>query len=158
MKCRFFRAAALAVWMLLPSGARAAEAKAAVSDPAQAQIVRRIDDPGTGRHWLLERDPAHPGGPGRLIAISRQEAVSGRNARALTAAPSPFQPVIRAGDRLIVTQETAVVSARLEAVALEPAGAGREFKVRLKFGGKVLEAVALGSGRAALLGDTGGWR
>jgi flagella basal body P-ring formation protein FlgA len=69
--------------------------------------------------------------------------VSSRNGAALVA-------VIRAGDRLIVEENTAVVEARLEAVALGAAAPGSTFNVRLRIGGRVLRAVALGPGRAAL--------
>ncbi len=66
-----------------------------------------------------------------------------------------LRPVIRAGDRLIVEEHTAVVDAALEAVRLNPAALGSTFKVRLKIGGKVLRAVALGPGRAALAAERG---
>jgi flagella basal body P-ring formation protein FlgA len=59
------------------------------------------------------------------------------------------RPVIRAGDRLVVEENTAVIEARLEAVALGPAALGSSFDVRLKLGGKVARAVALAPGRAA---------
>ena len=159
MKGGIAAAAGLAVWLLLPAWGRASEAQAAAAaGPAQTRIVRQIDDPATGRHWLLQRDPAHPGGPGRLIAVLGRIDEGGTNVVGWRAAASSFQPVILAGDRLTVTQEAAVVSAQLEAVALQPAAAGKEFKVRLKFYGKVLTAVALGSGRATLVAGTGGWR
>ena len=68
--------------------------------------------------------------------------------------PEPLLPVIRAGDRLIVEEHTAVVEARLEAVALGPAASGSPFQVRLTIGGKVVRAVALGPGRAAFAAET----
>ena len=56
--------------------------------------------------------------------------------------------MIRAGDALLVEEHTAVVDARLEAVALESAAKGARFKARLKIGGKVVRAVAISPGRA----------
>ena len=51
---------------------------------------------------------------------------------------------------MVVEEHTAVVDARLEAVALGPAAIGSPFEVRLKIGGKVVRVVALAPGRAAL--------
>ena len=56
--------------------------------------------------------------------------------------------MIHAGDKLIVEEHTAVVEARLEAVALGPAAQGAVFKARLKIGGKVVRAVAVSAGHA----------
>jgi hypothetical protein len=64
-------------------------------------------------------------------------------------------PVIRAGDRLIVEEHTAVVDAVLEARALNPAAAGAPLDVRLTMGGNVVRVVAVGPGRAALLTEIG---
>jgi hypothetical protein len=64
--------------------------------------------------------------------------------------PTSLVPVLRAGDRLIVEEDTPVVAAHLEATALGLATVGGELDVRLKIGGKVVRAVALGPGRAAL--------
>jgi hypothetical protein len=58
-------------------------------------------------------------------------------------------PVIHAGDRLIVEENTRLVEARLAAVAMGPAIAGAPLDVRLTIGGKVMRAVALAPGRAA---------
>jgi hypothetical protein len=118
-------------------------------------LVRMIDDPHTGARWLLLRDLRHPGGPGRLVlaAPARKE---------LRPKPPPAaemaRPVIRAGDRLIVEEETAVVAARLEAVALGPAGMGAPFEARLGIGGRVVRVLALAPGRAALQPETGARR
>jgi flagella basal body P-ring formation protein FlgA len=66
--------------------------------------------------------------------------------------------MIRAGERMVVEEKTAVVDARLEAVALEPGWPGTEIGVRLAIGGKRLRAVVLGPGRARLLPGKGMWR
>jgi hypothetical protein len=133
--------------------------------PAQpGQVVRAIDDPFTGGYWLLERDPDHPGGPGRLVRVSRTAAANEASAEAEGAKPSgaapdrlrlPAAPVIRAGQRLVVEENTAVVEARLEAVALGPAAPGAAFEARLQIGGRVVRAVALGPGRAAFANQIG---
>ncbi len=149
----------------------AAEVKTAVSrieDPPVASapvVVREIDDPATGQRWLLERDPAHPGGPGRLVPAPGKAAVPDGNKRAgslaprpaRAAVPSPLKAIIRGGDRLVVEQHTAVIEARLEAVALGPARRGATFQARLKIGGKVVRAVALAPGRAELAPQIAGW-
>ncbi len=120
------------------------------------ELVREIDDPHTGDRWLLFRENVNPGGPGRLVRV--EEGYAGRYlvaGAALPANPAPGAdqppPVIRTGDTLIVEENTPVVEAHLEAVALGPAAAGSRFLVRLKMGGRVLPAVALAPGRAAFL-------
>jgi hypothetical protein len=101
--------------------------------------VREIHDPHSGMLWLLVKDKAHPGGPGRLIPVSR--------ATELRIVPVPL---IRAGDRIQVEEHTAVVDAVLEATALEPAIKDGLFLVRLKIGGRVLRVAAVAAGIAEL--------
>ncbi|HEY1802997.1 MAG TPA: hypothetical protein VGG45_00820 [Terracidiphilus sp.] len=122
----------------------------------RGRVIRVIDDAATGDRWLLIRDAAHPGGPGKMVrteiaamklAGDRSKAESEpakRNAHATV------RLVIRAGDRVIVEEHTPVVDARLEAVALESAKVETELPVRLKIGGKVVRVVALASGEARL--------
>jgi hypothetical protein len=110
--------------------------------------IREIDDPHTGDRWLLEPNLTHPEGPGRLVRTERG-ARGGAGAASAGNGAGPVA-VIRAGDRLIVEENTAVVEARLEAVALGAAAPGFSLNVRLRIGGRVLRAVALGPGRAAL--------
>lgn len=119
--------------------------------PVGGPIVREIDDPHTGDRWLLVRNSDKPGAPGRLILASApagSPAVPGKDA------PPPPLPVIHTGDRLIVEENTSLVQARLEAVALGPALIGSPLKVRLLLGGAVVRAVALGQGHAAFAVET----
>jgi hypothetical protein len=129
-------------------GPRGLFTSASASGMAQAsgEIVREIDDPHTGNRWLLMRDPSHPGGPGRLVAVASVRIRSSREGPGV----EPLRPVIHSGERLIVEENTAVVEARLEAVALGPAVIGSPLDVRLRIGGKVVRAVALAPGRASL--------
>lgn len=130
---------------------------------SQGDIFREIDDPHTGDRWLLMRDDSAPGGPGRLVLVaSQRSAAAGEldsSARHLSEANQSHEarplPVIRAGDSLIVEEHTAIADARLEARALSPAAPGSTLKVRLSIGGKVMRAVALGPGRAALQAEPG---
>jgi hypothetical protein len=112
------------------------------------RIVRQIDDPHTGRRWLLLRDEQHPEGPGRLV-LAAGPAASGPR-------PAVATPAIRGGDRLVVEEHTARAEAWLEAEALAPAQAGSVLFVRLRIGGKVLRARAMGPGRAEFLAEAGG--
>lgn len=116
-------------------------------------VVREIDDPNTGQRWVLMRDPAHPGGPGALVA---EESVPDHGW--LEGAIVQLHPVIRAGDRLTVEQSNVNVKLTLEGVALSPAAPGAQFRVRLGMSGKVVLAVALGPGRAALVPDKEIWQ
>ncbi len=135
----------------------------------QSDIFREIDDPSSGDCWLLLRDRNDPGGPGRWVLEKRSVGRLRRpwGSRSTTATPpgstvSPGAgaaaarvPVIHAGERLIVEENSPVVEARLEAVALNPARIGSVFRVRLAIGGKVVRAVALGPGRAAFAEEIG---
>jgi hypothetical protein len=132
------------------------------------QIVREIDDRQNGVRWLLMRDLNHPGGPGVMVAAGtesigsplelHQEIEQRRHegekiGLVLTPAKpvsAPVVPVIHSGDHVILEEDSAVVEARLEATALGPAVVGSPLEVRVKIGGKVVHAIALGSGRAAL--------
>jgi hypothetical protein len=114
------------------------------------EVVREINDPQTGRRWLLMRDPSSSGGPGRLVSV--QEFSQG--AHSSESAPAPLlvcerasTPVIHAGEHVILEENTALVNARLEAVALGPAQNGSQLSVRLVLGGHVVRALALGPGR-----------
>jgi hypothetical protein len=111
-----------------------------------SEIVREIDDPRNGDRWLLMRDPDRPGGPGLLRVVS---SISGKTGQA-GSEPAAQAPIVRAGDRVLVEENTAVAEARLEAVALGPAWQGSHFNVRLAMGGKVLRVLAAGPGRAVL--------
>lgn len=134
---------------------------AAYQRPA-GEVIRQIDDPGRDGAWLLIRNPIHPAGPGRLIWVPRggQAADPTVGQAANPAAPvteatlEALKPVILAGDRLVVEEETPVVDARLEATALNPAPAGATLNVRLEIGGRVVRAIALGPGRARFAPET----
>jgi hypothetical protein len=140
----------------VPRALLAPSAYAAQTDPVYGEAVREIDDPHTGDRWLLLRDASHPGGPGRLVLLGSRGNVARQDRQGdehltpeIAAVRVMPMPVIHAGERLIVEEDTAVVSSRLEAVALGPAAVGAAFEVRLKIGGKLLLAVALAPGRAA---------
>lgn len=123
------------------------------------QLVREIDDPYSGARWLLLRDESHPGGPGLLVlagGMGKELPGRSRSRDAQDQQETALLPfVIHAGDRLIVEESSLVVEARLEAVALGPAAAGSPLLARLKIGGKVVHALALAPGRAALQAETG---
>lgn len=126
-----------------PGGIRAGQA-----DRPAATALREIDDPYLGTRWLLVKDAAHPGGPGRLVLVPRGAA---ETVEAAT-------PIIHAGDRVLVEEHTAVVDSVLEAVALGPARAGGQFPARLKVGGRVLRVAAVAPGRAVIGLRTDGGR
>lgn len=113
---------------------------------AAGVVLKEIDDPGSGVRWLLVEDPAHPGGPGRMVAVRQ----SGASAEPRAPAAAKTRPVLRSGDAVQVEEHSAVVDASLQGVALSAARAGERLRVRLRVGGRVVTAVALGPGRAAL--------
>src|ERR1035441_7719585 len=129
--------------------------------PVAGRVVREIDDPHSGNHWLLIDDPNSRGGPGRMILSSTVPADGVQSMPdGATAAGQPQairtqpMPVIHSGDRVVVEENTARVEVRLEAVALGPAVGGSPLNVRLTIGGSVVRTVALGPGRVAFAPET----
>ncbi|HWE87545.1 MAG TPA: hypothetical protein VG267_21545 [Terracidiphilus sp.] len=115
---------------------------------AAGAVLKEIHDPGSGALWLLVDDPAHPGGPGRLVAVGAgKPAEGGVVPMARVSGP---EPVIHAGERVQVEEHSAVVDASLQATALGAAVPGGTLRVRLRVGGRVVAALALGPGRARL--------
>ncbi|MGA8043779.1 MAG: hypothetical protein WCA37_13335 [Terracidiphilus sp.] len=118
--------------------------------------LRVIHDPSTGAHWLVVRDPQHPGGPGRLVRAGTEpqdpgasgvRIAGGQGRKPVTAPP---RLVVRGGESLAVEDKSPMVETHLEAVALGPAAAGETLLARLGAGGKIVRVVALGGGRARL--------
>ena len=103
-------------------------------------------DRATGYGWELVRGPA--GGPGRWLRSAAPAGSGQRTAKPKRGVAAP--PVVRAGDRLLVIEETPAATVRMVVVALEPARVGETLRVRPPVGSRVLLAVALGEGRAAL--------
>lgn len=131
---------------------------------APLAAMREVDNLATGTRWLLVRDPVHPAGPGRWVQMDeRPKATQAVETAEVDAAPAsgvempesaeirpPAVILMRGGDPVIVEQSTPVLTARLTAVALEPATAGRLFRVRLKATGARVWAIAVGPGEARL--------
>jgi hypothetical protein len=138
---------------LLPAveAVQAQTAAHVVAAAAVGEVLREIDDPATGDLWLLVRDPVHPAGPGRLVLVRHGSRLTdGAGGKTLPPARVVAQPIVRAGDSLLVEEHTPVVDARLEAVALEPALQGATFRARLTIGGAVVRVVADAPGHAVL--------
>jgi hypothetical protein len=113
---------------------------------AEGVIAERvIEDPHSGRRWILAKDPQHPGGPGTLV---EQQAGEGVKSGGTQKAPL----VIHSGDRVLVEERTRVARGLFEAVALSTARQGASFRVRLRVGGRVVRAIATAPGRAMLAG------
>jgi len=159
---------ALAVLVQVAGGAQTAprtslssSVSGQAAQPVADRVVREIDDPHSGDHWLLIDDPNSPGGPGRMVLSSTfpEDAVQ-PGPDGATAAGHPHairtqpMPVIHSGDRVVVEENTARVEVRLEAVALGPAVSGSPLNVRLSIGGNVVRAVGLGPGRVAFAPET----
>lgn len=155
LSCTLLRALGIALVVVLLSAAASAvwgQETCSGCTSNRWQPVRGLEDDATGTKWLLERDTAHPGAPGRLRRITiAGRLVAGTGALNLLAAVA--SPVIRSGDRVVVEEETRVLSARLDAVALAPARPNEHFKARLALGGKTVDVIALASGRAKLAPD-----
>lgn len=113
-------------------------------------VVGAMDDRNTNLRWLLVKDEQHLSGPGRLVAIQASAwdsaAAGDEAARSQRLGSAPVRLLIKTGDRVVVEEHTRIFDARLEAVALEAASAGSNLRVRLRLGGKIVDAVAIGPG------------
>jgi hypothetical protein len=137
-------------WIVLAGLAALAQSPMGANESA-SRAVREIDDPHSGARWVLVKDAAHPGGPGRLVPVEAdRHATSGVKTAAAREADAP---VIHAGDRILVEEHTEVVDAVLEAVALGPAPEHGALHARLRIGGRVVRVVAVAAGRATLSAD-----
>jgi hypothetical protein len=138
---------------------------------------REFVDPCLGSHWKIQTNAEHPGWPGRLVLMdvgavrggqggNSASAVSVENKAGRASSSSREVPqfsanlalplAVRAGDRLIVEQDSAVLHAEFQAVALESAMAGDSVRVRLSaastapqsIAGKVVSVLVTGAGQA----------
>ncbi len=152
-------------WVLLGGAAATAAGQTAVPSAVDAgtpigprpagEVMRQIDDPAAHGSWLLVRDPIHQAGPGRLIWVPRNASPKAyaTDSEEPSRAPAPkeaLKPIIFAGDRVVVEEETPVVDARLAATALNPAPLGAPLHARLQIGGKVVRAIVVAPGLARL--------
>jgi hypothetical protein len=127
----------------------------------QGQVHRELIDPCLGLHWQRVINPVHPEWPERLIPmgevlvdpIRSQRVAATGDARVPDARPA-F--VIHVGEHIAVEQQTAVMYAKLQAVALESGTVGQRLRVRLNVGkdgsmsmnGPVIVVVAAAKGLA----------
>jgi hypothetical protein len=155
-------------------------ARSDVSVRADSEVYREFIDPCLGSRWQLQIDPAHPDRPGRLILISsgdvRQSARGDESASEMFRLDETVNPswesrshipnltlpvAIRAGEHLIVEQDSRILRARFQAIALESARVGQRMRVRLSAGatmpvsmtGAVISVIATGAGRAMWLSE-----
>jgi hypothetical protein len=153
-----------------------------VSVHSGGQVYREFVDPCLGSHWQLQIDPAHRDRPGRLVLMDssdgRQSVGASEDAserHKLDEAGNPSQAsqndtsssssplAIRAGEHLIVDQDSQVLRARFQAIALESAQIGQRMRVRLSatttlpqsLKGAVISVVATGTGQARWLFNEG---
>ncbi len=124
----------------------------------QYRAVRIIDDHGTGRRWLLVLQLDRPEAPALLLQMPDNHSCSKLPVAGFERRPPPSHqnlplPVIQPGDSVILSENSPVSDARLEAIALERATAGQALTLRLKLGGHLLRAVATAPGSAVLLAE-----
>jgi hypothetical protein len=122
-------------------GTAAEAVSGSLPDLSRGAAQRERVDPCLGNRWQWLADPGHPARPARLILLEAgSRSALDLNSLALPSSsvslPSgPIRPLppfaVRAGDRVTVVQETPILRARFQAVALESAPIGRSFRVRL---------------------------
>jgi len=105
-------------------------------------VIRRIVDPFTGTKWVLTRDLLGRGGPGRLSKETRTPVA--------TSSRAALPVVIRTGDRLAVEDRFPNGRGEFDAIALDRATEGSQFRVRLNVNGKIIRVMAVGPGRATI--------
>jgi hypothetical protein len=136
---------------LAAQGNAGAQKENPAASAKELEVIRVIEDPATGEHWTLVRDPQNPAAPGRLLRQADWEAArkcgdgAGQCARFL----KPRQ-LIHAGDKVLVEEHTDRVDAVLEAVAVNSAAYGAPLDVRLRSGGKLIRVYVSGPGKASL--------
>lgn len=127
-------------------GTAAEGGSGSLPEPSHGSLQREIVDPCLGNRWQWTADLEHPERPARLILLdagSRPTLISSsppsREAfpRTVPVRLSPASFAVRAGDRVTVVQETPILRARFQAVALESAPIGESFRVRLIGGADV---------------------
>ena len=126
------------------------------SKPPYGEMVREIDDPSHGRPLAADARSGSSRGTGAAGACRRAgNGVHGERrrkglkcSRHPAAKRTPSHPVIHAGDALIVEEHTAVVDARLEAVALSPAAQGRGLQGAIEDRGQGGACGAVSAGQA----------
>jgi hypothetical protein len=149
------------------------------ANPQDDEVSREIVDPCLGSRWQLHVDSSHPGWPGRLVLLDSAAGHSGDAAgqsayRSYAMAdgihragasgndfPNLTLPLaIRVGEQITVEQDSEVLHARFQAIALESARVGQGMRVRLSAGttvplsmkGTVISVIATGMGRAKWTG------
>jgi hypothetical protein len=112
--------------------------------------VSERTDPGTGARWVLMRDAEHPAALAHWVLVEAGvERAAGAGAEA-----TGRKLMIRAGDKIVVEEQTSVMSAWLEATALTSAGSGGELRARLAIGGRVLAVRAIAPKTAEMEEET----
>jgi hypothetical protein len=127
------------------------------------RALRELEDPATHQHWLLIRDRNRATGPALFVKQGPHSACAFLTLeedirRPEFQLPVRSMPVIRAGDQILLLEHTTVSDAELEATALEAAAAGAALRVRIKFGGLTVRAIAVAPGQATLVHDAKEWR
>jgi len=116
------------------------------------EVRTELIDPCVGAHWLLLRDPVHPGWPGRLMLVD-----AGKTGKSTHESKAAVPVVIRVGEFVTVQQNTELLHARFEAVALDAGRVGERIRVQLRaktavapgFAGSVIAVVATGPGETS---------
>ena len=119
------------------------------------RVLRSFDDPGTAQQWFLLRDPSQPARPAKLIVVvhhrsDRTDRVSGRRSHSVTEGSGSDLPLVRAGDKIVLSEHSPGVESRFEATALSTASLGHVVSVRVDVWGRVLQAVVTGDARAEI--------
>jgi hypothetical protein len=155
---------------LVSQACAASQAKARPEQACAAEILKAkieggrrdhqmIKDAASGKSWRVAGDPRHPEWPARLVEVvgggscGDQPADPLRTGERRGMSKNSRAIAVRAGDWLRVSQDTRVVHAEFDAIALGGGMSGDSIKVRLRFGGKVMRVKVSAPGRALLIGN-----
>jgi hypothetical protein len=117
---------------------------------AGRQIVSERRDPATGARWVLMRDAEHLAAPAHwFLAEAGKERGAGAGVYS-----AERRLMIHSGDKIVVREQTAVLSAWFEATAMTSAENGGELRARLAIGGTVLAVRAIAPGTAEIEQET----
>ena len=137
-----------------PKGGCSSNPSVQPRERARYRALREFDDPATLQHWILIRDVERAAGPALLVKDSQHFgcefiAVGKGNSPAAVQERFSTLPIIHAGDRIILSEHGINFDAELEATALDAAAAGDSLRVRIKFGGRTVRAIAVARGHAS---------
>lgn len=119
------------------------------------RALQVIEDPGTHRRWVVERNREHPERPALLVGIADADPFCPASTDRMGGTYSPgglqqFTPIVNRGDALVVVDDGRTWHAEIKAVALSNGRHGEDISVRLQVVNRVVRVRISAPGLAVL--------